>query len=115
MLSVFDTRMLRQVIGNLVQNALKYSPESHPVWVTLVHDGEQITLRVQDEGICIPPEDMKRLFEPFHRAANVGAISGTGLGLSIAKQAVELHGGTIAVESALDRGSTFTVRLPKVE
>ncbi|MBK8025476.1 MAG: PAS domain S-box protein [Chloroflexi bacterium] len=114
-LSVFDTRMLRQVIGNLVQNALKYSPESHPVWVTLVHDGEQITLRVQDEGIGIPPEDMKRLFETFHRAANVGAISGTGLGLSIAKQAVELHGGTIAVESALDRGTTFTVRLPRVE
>ncbi|MBE2267633.1 MAG: sensor histidine kinase, partial [Anaerolinea sp.] len=74
-------------------------------------DGK-ITLRITDQGIGIPPESLKHLFEPFHRAGNVGAISGTGLGLPIAKEAVELHAGTIAVESQVGVGTTFIVALP---
>ncbi|MBK8024029.1 MAG: HAMP domain-containing histidine kinase [Chloroflexi bacterium] len=63
-------------------------------------------------GIGIPDADLKHLFEPFHRASNVGAISGTGLGLSITKEAVVMHGGTIEVKTEIGVGTTFTVRLP---
>jgi signal transduction histidine kinase len=69
-------------------------------------------LKVEDEGIGIPEADLKYLFEPFHRAANVGAISGTGLGMVITKEAVELHGGRIAVESQVGTGTSFTVVIP---
>ncbi len=80
-----------------------------------MHDENQITIKVQDAGIGIPSEDIKHLFEPFHRAKDVGTISGTGLGLSITKQAVDLHHGTITPESILDVGTTFTVSFPKEE
>ena len=59
-----------------------------------------------------PPKDLKCLYEPFHRADNVGTISGTGLGLSIAKRAIELHNGSISVESKVGVGTTFTISLP---
>ncbi|GAB4522107.1 MAG: hypothetical protein OHK0046_34270 [Anaerolineae bacterium] len=108
----FDLRLMRHVISNLISNALKYSSSEDSVLVDLrVHD-TTITLKVQDSGIGIPEPDLKHLFEPFHRARNVGTISGTGLGLSITKEAVELHGGTITVETQLDNGTTFTVTLP---
>ena len=68
--------------------------------------------RVVDQGIGIPADEIGHLFESFHRASNVGTIQGTGLGLAIVKNAVEMHGGTIAVESRLGAGTTFTVRLP---
>lgn len=71
-------------------------------------------LQVCDKGIGIPEADMKHLFEPFHRASNVEAIAGTGLGLVIAKEAVDLHNGSITVESRLGVGTTFTVSLPTV-
>jgi signal transduction histidine kinase len=68
--------------------------------------------QVQDEGIGIPPEDLKKLFSSFHRAKNVGNIPGTGLGLSIVKTSVQLHGGKISVDSEVGVGTTFTVTLP---
>ena len=110
--AVFDARLLHQVISNLLHNALKYSPPETNVLMTVANVDGYITLRIVDEGIGIPPEDLKHLFEPFHRAANVGDISGTGLGLAIAKEAVELHGGTVAVESQVEVGTTFIVTLP---
>ncbi|MBN8637852.1 MAG: PAS domain S-box protein [Anaerolineae bacterium] len=109
----FDPRLLRQAISNLLTNALKYSAAPQPVEMRVRYDDDQITVVVQDQGIGIPPDDLKRLFEPFHRAGNVGSIGGTGLGMSIAKQAVEAHGGTIAVTSAVGCGTTFTVSLPR--
>lgn len=110
----FDVRLMRQVISNLISNALKYSPQEQTIQIDLSQHEEQVVLQVTDRGIGIPPADLQRLFEPFHRAANVGVISGTGLGLSITKQAVALHGGTITVTSQVDIGTTFTVTLPKV-
>jgi PAS domain S-box-containing protein len=107
-----DNRLMRQVISNLVSNALKYSSGEKLVHINLTQDASGMKLIVQDEGIGIPPEDLKRLFEPFHRATNVGTISGTGLGLSITKQAVELHGGSLTVESELNKGAQFMVKLP---
>ncbi|MEZ4736408.1 MAG: PAS domain S-box protein [Caldilineaceae bacterium] len=110
----FDGRLMRQVISNLISNALKYSSAEKPICVELTQDHRQVILQVSDEGIGIPVKDLKHLFEPFHRATNVGAISGTGLGLSITRQAVELHGGTITLHSQVGIGTTFIVTLPKV-
>lgn len=113
-LARLDKRLIRQLLNNLVSNALKYSDPNQVVLVKVAGQAASIQLQVCDEGIGIPEADLKHLFEPFHRAANVNAIAGTGLGLVIAKEAVELHGGTIAVESRLGVGTTFTVNLPVV-
>ena len=72
----------------------------------------QATIKVSDEGIGIPPTELRRIFETFYRAANSGSIGGTGIGLSIVQRAVELHHGTIDVQSTPGRGTTFTVSLP---
>jgi signal transduction histidine kinase len=74
-----------------------------------------LVLGVTDEGIGIPEADQKWLFDAFHRAGNVGTIEGTGLGLTIVKQVVELHGGTVSFSSALDKGTTFTIKLPLMQ
>jgi signal transduction histidine kinase len=108
----YDERLMRQIISNLIANAIKYSPNEKPIQVILTLEEDELVFQVRDEGIGIPPEDIKRLFEPFHRASNVGTLSGTGLGLSITKQAVGLHQGTIVPESQVDKGTTFTVRIP---
>ncbi|MBK8027070.1 MAG: PAS domain S-box protein [Chloroflexi bacterium] len=113
--AVVDLRLIRQVITNLISNALKYSAPGKPVRIQLVQDPGGVTFRIRDEGIGIPTADMPLLFEPFHRASNIGAVSGTGLGLSITRQAVERHGGTIDVESPVGAGTTFTITLPAAE
>ena len=71
-----------------------------------------LSFSIEDQGIGIPADELPRLFESFHRANNVGNIPGTGLGLAIVKKAVDTHGGTIAVESEVGRGTCFTVALP---
>ncbi|HLY27064.1 MAG TPA: PAS domain S-box protein, partial [Aggregatilineales bacterium] len=109
-----DKKLMRQTISNLVSNAVKYSPEGKTITVSLQYTGNALLLKVRDEGIGIPESDLAHLFEPFHRATNVGAISGTGLGLTITKESIELHGGTIAVESQVGTGTTFTVTIPVV-
>ena len=109
-----DKKLMRQILNNLVSNAVKYSPEGKPITISLDYRDQAIVLQVRDQGIGIPEGDLKHLFEPFHRAANVGAISGTGLGLVITKESVELHRGTIHVESVVDTGTTFTVTIPVV-
>lgn len=107
-----DEKLLWHLLNNLLSNAIKYSPEGGEVSLTVSCTPSSICLQVKDQGIGIPPEAQKRLFEPFQRAANVGEIPGTGLGLAIAKRSVELHGGQITVESQVGRGTTFTVTLP---
>jgi signal transduction histidine kinase len=95
-----------------VSNAVKYSPEGKKIFISLEYTYRELIFTVRDQGIGIPEADLNRLFEPFHRAANVGTISGTGLGLSITKEAVELHGGSIDVDSAVGVGTTITVIIP---
>lgn len=107
-----DKRLLRLVINNLLSNAAKYSPADKEVVFRLTQLDQWVAMTVSDEGIGIPAADLKHLFKPFHRAANVGTISGTGLGLVIAKEAVDLHNGTIIVTSEVNRGTTFTIKLP---
>lgn len=111
-LLALDQNLMRQVLTNLVGNALKYSAPATTVCVVLTYTDTQLSLSIQDEGMGIPPDDLAHLFQPFQRASNVGAIGGTGLGLVIAKEAVELHGGAIKVTSQLGIGTTFTVTLP---
>ena len=107
-----DQRILRQILTNLLSNALKYSPAPGEVYLRIAASTQSIDIAVQDQGIGIPTDDLKHLFHSFHRATNVGNIPGTGLGLSIVKRLVELHQGEILCDSQLDVGTTFTVRLP---
>lgn len=109
---VLDEKLLRLILSNLIANAIKYSPIGSTVTLELLGQPEAIEFHIRDSGIGIPIEDQPRLFEAFFRAQNVGATPGTGLGLAIAKQAIDLHGGSIAVESGANQGTTFIVRLP---
>ena len=107
-----DERLIRHILSNLLTNAVKYSPQGKPVQLVIASSPQQVVFTVTDHGIGIPPEDRPLLFQSFHRGRNVGSISGTGLGLAIVKKAVELHGGTIQVESNLGKGSRFRVFIP---
>src|SRR5690606_11544360 len=100
-------KLMRQVITNLVSNAIKYSPEITPIQITLSYEAPTLRLEVQDKGIGVPEADQKHLFEPFHRGRNVGTISGTGLGMAIIWESVSLHGGQIDVQSRVGQGTTF--------
>ncbi|MCC7449231.1 MAG: PAS domain S-box protein [Anaerolineae bacterium] len=107
-----DPERFRQVIDNLVINAINYTPDGGQVEVRLrIDEHGAAAIRVQDTGVGIPPEALPRLFEPFYRVTeNKG--KGTGLGLTISKEIVEMHGGQITVESKVGVGSGFTVTLP---
>ncbi len=106
-----DGKLLGHILVNLLGNALKYSPPDSAVTCTATAEGEQLHLSVADCGIGIPPADLPRLFESFHRGTNVGNIQGTGIGLHIVKECVELHRGSIEVSSEPGQGATFQVRL----
>jgi two-component system phosphate regulon sensor histidine kinase PhoR len=107
---------LEQALMNLLDNAVKFNKPKGEVHVQ-VHDrpGNRIEIRVSDNGVGIPAEDLSRIFERFYRVdkARSRQVGGTGLGLSIVKHAVEQMGGTVAVESELGKGSTFVVMLPQ--
>ena len=108
-----DEKLLRHAIGNLLSNALKYSPPGSEVRLYLGRDqAEQIKISVTDHGMGIPAEEQAQIFSPFFRATNVRDIGGTGLGLSIAKQAVELHGGTLEIAKSNSTGTEFVILLP---
>ncbi|MCG2575450.1 PAS domain S-box protein [Dechloromonas sp. XY25] len=108
-----DEKLLQQLLGNLLSNAFKYSPNDQPVHFDVDSDDEVIRFRIADKGIGIPPEHLPKLFATFQRARNVGSIAGTGLGMAIVKRALDLHGGKITVDSAIGLGTTFTVTIPK--
>lgn len=107
-----DPKLLRQILNNLLTNAIKYSPIGSNVYFDLKCQQDYVCFRVRDEGIGIPAEDLNKIFTPFHRAINVGNISGTGLGLAIVQKYVELHQGKITVESEVEVGTTFTITIP---
>lgn len=109
-----DELRLDQVLQNLLQNAIKYSPDGGTVEITVRREGAQAVVTITDQGIGIPPEAVPQLFSRFYRAENVGSrqISGMGLGLYVVREIISLHGGTIEVTSQEGAGSTFTLRLP---
>ncbi|MEB3826322.1 PAS domain-containing protein [Phormidium sp. CCY1219] len=107
-----DEKLLRQIIGNLLSNAMKYSPEGEEVEVSLTEQDGCAIFQIKDRGIGIPSEDQPHVFESFHRGRNVGTISGTGLGLAIVKKSLELHQGTLSLTSTMGVGTTFIVKIP---
>lgn len=108
-----DRKLLQHILSNLLSNAIKYSSPGSTVTCELSCQGEKAIFRIQDQGIGIPEEDQKSLFELFRRAANVGTTPGTGLGLAIVKRAVEAHKGNIMMSSKVGQGTTFLVSLPR--
>ncbi len=111
---VGDRTRLRQLFLNLIDNAIKYTPEGGAVTLAMEKQNGSAVFRIEDTGIGIPPEDITKIFDRFYRVdkARSRELGGTGLGLSIAKWIAELHRGTIAVTSEPHRGSVFTVQLP---
>ena len=111
-----DPDRIRQVLANLVSNAVRYSPQGGTITVTLRHDKDAHVVEVVDEGIGINSEDLAHVFEPFYRARTEAAhhVRGAGLGLAIVKELVEAHGGGVWVESEPGRGSRFGFALPLV-
>jgi signal transduction histidine kinase len=110
-----DEQWMHQVIENLLDNAIKYSPRGRAVWLDVRPHGESVRLEVRDEGPGIGPEDLPRLFGRFQRlsARPTGGESATGLGLYIVKQLVELSGGSVAAASSgPGTGATVTLRWP---
>ena len=107
-----DEALLRHTFTNLLTNAVKYSPLGQAVQMRVTREAETAVITVRDEGIGIPELDQKQLFQTFHRGSNVGERPGTGLGLVIVKRCVDLHGGTLQLESQVNAGTTVTVRLP---
>jgi PAS domain S-box-containing protein len=108
---LYDEKLLRHALGNLLSNAIKYSPRGGAVHFRVFASDGRAVFEVSDQGIGIPADEIPRLFESFHRASNVGDIQGTGLGLAIVKNAVDLHGGEIAVSSSAGQGTRFTVTI----
>ncbi len=118
LVGLWDAARVERVIGNLVHNALKYSPDGGEILVHLArsdgtHEPPAVVLRVQDAGVGIPADELPRVFDRFFRGRNVvGKIYGTGIGLAGVRQIVEQHGGSIAVVSTEGQGTVVTVRLP---
>ena len=107
-----DPSLLRKILVNLLSNAIKYSGPGAVVTVRGTCVADQLTLLVEDRGVGIPLDDQEHLFERFFRAKNVAYIAGTGLGLHIVGRYVELMGGQVSLQSALNQGTTVTLTLP---
>ena len=111
-----DVDFLREIINNLIENAIKYTNNGGGIWVNVRGDGDRVLINVTDTGIGISPEDSKHVFQKFYRADNseTRTIGGTGLGLYIVKERVEAMSGSTWVESTFGEGSTFYVALPRL-
>ena len=107
-----DEVRIKQVLYNLLSNAIKFTPAEKRIGVEARAEAGALVLKVWDEGIGIPTGDLPRIFEPYAQSRSRRTGEGTGLGLAIVKRLVELHEGTVSLESAVDKGSTFTVRIP---
>lgn len=112
-----DAQILIEAVGNLIANAIVYSPKGSRVGIGVRADGDVVEIAVSDQGIGIAEADRERIFERFYRAdeARSRRTGGTGLGLSIVKHATQRHGGEVLLWSRPGRGSTFTIRLPRID
>ena len=110
-----DEGRLQEIVYNLLDNAVKYSPPGGRVVVRVALEGEEIQLSVSDAGAGIPQRDLPRIFERFYRAdkARQRELGGTGLGLSIVKHIAQLHGGRVEAQSEIGRGTTIRVSFPR--
>ncbi len=110
---VADIQILNHILTNLLNNAIKYSPDGGDVKFTVEEENESLKFTVQDKGIGIPQEDQNKLFQPFFRAKNSSGIKGSGLGLTIIKRYVEIHKGEISFDSKLGVGTKFIIMIKK--
>ena len=112
-----DRGMITQAVGNLVDNAIKYSPERTAVTLSATLEADSVRLTVEDRGYGIPHEDLTRVWEKFYRVARDGHTKedeSTGLGLSFVREVVEQHGGAVSLESEVGHGSRFSFTLPRL-
>ena len=107
-----DSRILRNILFNLITNASKYSDINKPIYIDCLEHEDYFSFDVRDEGIGIPEEDHKYMFDRFFRASNAGNVQGTGLGLNIVKRYLDLLEGSITFTSKYGEGTTFNVRIP---
>ncbi len=107
-----DALALEQIFTNLLSNAVKYAPDAPEIEVTAHGDAGDVVISVRDQGVGIDQDEIPKMFQRFFRARTSAGIAGTGIGLNLVKTLVELHGGTVLVESRKGKGSLFTVRLP---
>ncbi len=108
-----DENKIYSMVTNLINNAVKFTPENGRIAVSLQLSNNEFVIRVADNGMGIPKEDLSKIFGRFYRVHRPGKqIQGTGLGLAIVKEIVLRHDGRIDVESEIDKGSTFTIYLP---
>ncbi|NEO30866.1 MAG: PAS domain S-box protein [Symploca sp. SIO3C6] len=107
-----DSRLVRYILTNLLSNAIKYSPEGGDIDFRLICTHQEVIFQIQDQGVGIPVSDQSHLFEAFHRGGNIEHINGSGLGLTVVKKCVELHEGSIDLDSEVGIGTTFTVKIP---
>ena len=112
-----DWHRLDQVLGNLVNNALRYTPDGGEIRLSAALEGDSVIVKIQDSGEGISAEDLPFVFDRFWKGdkSRSRASGGSGLGLAIARQLVTAHGGVISVESQQGEGTAFTVRLPVAE
>jgi signal transduction histidine kinase len=110
---VGDAKLLFQVFSNILSNAIKYSPSGARIEVAMTGTASEVAVVFSDQGIGIPPRDLDRVFERYHRGGNVSGIVGTGVGLYLVKMVVDFHHGAVEVKSREGEGSSFTVRLPR--
>jgi len=111
---VVDPAALRQILLNLLDNAVKYGPLGQTVTITLRRVGDRVRIMVDDEGPGIPSDERDRVWEPYRRleSAVTAAVAGSGIGLSVVAQLVAMHGGRAWVDSAPGKGARFVVELP---
>ena len=107
-----DASLLRQALSNLLSNAVKYSPGGGLIRVTTVQEDAQLAIVIEDHGLGIPEKDQQHVFERYYRGSNTSGIVGSGVGLYLVGTIVDLHGGTVSLDSEEGEGSRFTVRLP---
>ncbi|MEO1352099.1 MAG: ATP-binding protein [Cyanobacteria bacterium J06635_15] len=110
-----DEKILRALLMGLLTNAIKYSPQESEIQLSIWGEHGHTRFQISDQGIGIPPADQQHLFDSFHRGQNVQTVSGTGLGLAVVKKCLDLHGGTIEVDSQVGIGTTFKVDIPWVD
>lgn len=110
-----DPKLMHSILFNLLSNAVKYSPEQSNVALLVGSDAQTIWFQVKDHGIGILNTNQSQVFEMFYRGENVGEVAGTGLGMAVVKTCVDLHNGTISLESCPGQGTTITVTLPRID
>jgi signal transduction histidine kinase len=112
---ITDKRLLKNIVINLLSNALKFSDKNSNVWLNVENRVNELSVEIKDEGVGISPEDQQHLFTTFFRGKNVINIQGTGMGLTIVKRYLDLLDGTISLQSQLNKGTTVIIVLHRLK